>query len=92
MPLLWQAERINIYLAKIPLIYLFFFHVVAVLLAEPSDLYVLVQFGFSVVSAKRFLGSLPKCRDSNEWALDCQPWLSRCRRSLAHRQVEFSQT
>lgn len=38
VPLLWQAERINIYLAGIPLIYLPFFHVVAVSLAATSDL------------------------------------------------------
>lgn len=64
---LGQAERISIYLARISLIYYSFFHFVAVLLAEPSDLYT-GSVWISVVSVKRFLGCLPKWRDSNEWA------------------------
>lgn len=68
VPLLRQAERISIYLARIPLIYHSFFRVVAVLLAEPSDLYT-GSVWISVVSVKRFPGSLPKWRDSTEWAL-----------------------
>lgn len=36
--LYWQAERIVTYFARIPLIYVSLFHIVAVLLAELSDL------------------------------------------------------
>ena len=57
----------SVYLARIPLIYLSFFHIVAVLLAEPSDLYT-GSVWISVVSVKRCLGCLPKWWDSNEWA------------------------
>lgn len=49
------------------MIYFSFFHVVAVLLAEPSDLYTGAVW-ISVVSVKRFLGCLPKWKDSDEWA------------------------
>lgn len=72
MTLLWQTERVNVYLARIPLIYISFFHIFAVFLAEPSDLYTGTVW-ISVESVKRLLGCLPKWRDSSEWASGCQP-------------------
>lgn len=71
-----QAEIVAICLSRIPLISLSLFHLVAVLLEEPSDLYPGSVWILLLNVNSGWPGCLLKWRDSNGWASGCQPWLS----------------
>lgn len=69
----WQAERIDIYFARIPLICVSFFHIVAVLLAEPSDL---ISLDFSS-ECEKMPGLSAEVEGTQMSGLrGCQSWLS----------------